>query len=89
MLNVTILSSHDVLFSGQAHHVVFPGEQGVFEVLPFHRPLVSRLLPGIILIDEQLVPIQRGVVKVESDSITAIVEPDSSGGVPNRTAQPF
>ena len=82
MLNVTILSSHDVLFSGQAHHVVFPGEQGVFEVLPFHRPLVSRLLPGIILIDEQFVSIQRGVVKVESDSITAIVEPELRDGPP-------
>ena len=76
MVAVTILSPHDVLFSGQAHHVVFPGEQGVFEVLPFHRPLVSRLLPGIILIDERSIAIQRGVVKIESDSITAIVEPD-------------
>ena len=75
MVAVTILSSRGVLFSGQAHHAVFPGEQGVFEVLPFHRPLVSRLLPGIILIDERSIPIQRGVVKVESDSITAIVEP--------------
>ena len=77
MLEITILSPHDLLFSGRAHHMILPGEQGVFEILPFHRPLVSRLLPGLILVDDQQFPIQRGVVKVERDTVTAIVEPES------------
>lgn len=78
MLEITILSPHDVLFSGRAQHVILPGEAGVFEVLPFHRPLVSRLLPGLILVDDQQIPIHRGVVKVERNTITAIVEPGST-----------
>lgn len=51
----------------------------MFEVLPMHRPLVSLLLPGTIVIDDdQVLSISRGVVKVAFDQITAIVEPSSS-----------
>lgn len=77
MLDVVIVTPQQVLFSGQASQVIFPGAQGVFEVLPFHRPIVSLLLPGIVLIDERPVPIGRGVVKVAFDAVTAIVEPES------------
>ncbi len=75
MLEVKILSPQEVLFEGQAQRVILPGEHGVFEVCPFHRPLVSRLLPGHVLIDGQSLAIQRGVVKVLHDTLTAIVEP--------------
>ena len=76
-MDVTIVSLQEVLFSGPARQVIVPGEQGIFEILPMHRPIVSLLLPGTIVIDEQRVlPIRRGVVKVAFDQITAIVEPD-------------
>ena len=78
-MDVTIVSLQDVLFSGTARQVIVPGEQGIFEILPMHRPIVSLLLPGTIVIDEQQVlPIRRGVVKVAFDQVTAIVEPDTS-----------
>ena len=76
MLDVVILSPQEELFKGRAHSLVFPGVQGVFEVLPFHHPLVSLLLPGIILVDDQPIGIRRGVVKIEHDLVTAIVEPE-------------
>jgi F-type H+-transporting ATPase subunit epsilon len=78
MLDVVIVTPQQVLFSGQASQVILPGAEGVFEVLPFHRPIVSLLLPGIVLIDERPIPIGRGVVKVAFDSVTAIVEPESA-----------
>ena len=71
-----VVSSDRLLFDGRARQVTVPGEAGVFEVHPFHRPIVSRLLPGVLLIDSQAVPILRGVVKVEFDNVTAIIEPD-------------
>ena len=77
MLEVVIVTPQQVLYSGQAAQVIFPGAQGVFEVLPFHRPIVSLLLPGIIVVDERAIPISRGVVKVAFDAVTAIVEPES------------
>ena len=77
MLEVTVLSTQEVLYSGKAQRVILPGEAGVFEVLSFHRPLISRLLPGYIVIDDQPLAIRRGVVKVASDTLTAIVEPEA------------
>ncbi len=74
MLEVTLLTPQKVVFRGTAHRVIFPGEQGIFEVGPFHRPLFSRLLPGTLIVDDQAFPILRGVVKVDRDSATCIVE---------------
>jgi len=71
-----VVSPHAVVFQGRANRVILPGEQGVFEVLPFHRPLVSRLLTGLVVIDDQAVPIQRGIVKVDHNHLTAIIEQD-------------
>lgn len=74
MLDVTILTPQEVLFQGRAARVILPGEMGTFEVGQFHRPLVSRLLPGLLIVDDKSVPIRRGVVKVERDRVTSIVE---------------
>jgi F-type H+-transporting ATPase subunit epsilon len=74
VLQVAIVSPDQMLFEGSARQVTVPGEAGVFEIHPFHRPLVSRLLPGLIVVDGKTFPIIRGVVKVELDRVTAIVE---------------
>ncbi len=74
MIEVILLTAERVLFQGQVQRAVFPGEQGTFEVGPFHRPFFSRLLPGLVVVDEQMFPILRGVVKVQSDAVQAIVE---------------
>ena len=74
LLEVVVVSAKHLLFSGRAKRVILPGEAGVFEVQPFHQPLVSRLLPGLIVVDEKAVPIRRGAVKVGRDTVTAIVE---------------
>ncbi len=74
MLDVVIISPQRLLFNGRAQRVVLPGEQGVFEVWPFHKPLLSRLLPGRIIVDEQLISIARGVVRVDEHKVIAVVE---------------
>jgi len=74
LLSVTVLSPEEIVFQGKADRVILPGESGVFEVLPFHRQLLSRLLTGTIIIDEQLIPIYRGVVQIGGNSITVIME---------------
>lgn len=74
MLNVVVTSPERVLFDGTARRVVFPGEQGTFEVLPLHRPLMSRLTGGIVEIDERPFRIRRGIVRVADDVVMAIVD---------------
>ena len=76
MLKVILITPEKILFEGTAHGVIFPGERGTFEVGPFHRTLVSRLVPGAIVIDQRTFSIQRGIVKVEKDTVTSLVETD-------------
>lgn len=74
MLDVLITGPQEVFFEGRAQSAVFPGEMGVFEVLPFHKPLLSRLISGIIIVDNFRIEIERGVVQVKSNKVTAIIE---------------
>jgi F-type H+-transporting ATPase subunit epsilon len=74
MLTVVVTSPERVLFDGSARRIVFPGEKGTFEVLPLHRPLVSRLVGGVIEVDDKPFRVRRGIVRVADDVVTAVVE---------------
>ena len=74
MLNVTIMNTAKVVFNGQAESVIFPGDTGVFEVLSYHKRMMSRLLKGDIDVDGKQFPISRGVVKVDRNEIMVVVE---------------
>lgn len=74
LLHVLVTSPERVLFDGTAQSLTAPGEQGTFEVLPLHRPLISRLLSGVLTVDARAFPIRRGVVRVADDIVTAVVE---------------
>ena len=73
-LDVTVLSPIEVISEGKAKSIILPGEEGVFEVLPFHKRILSRLISGTVFIDEQSLPIRRGIVKVNQNKVTVIVE---------------
>lgn len=74
VLEVSLFTPEGLLFQGKACSIILPGEQGVFEVLPHHKPLMSRLFKGEILIDGRSIPIQRGLAKVVLNAVRAIVE---------------
>ena len=74
LLEITILSQEETIFWGKASRVIMPGESGVFEILPFHKKFMSRLLPGTIIVDEEQFSIHRGVVQVNDNQIMVIVE---------------
>lgn len=75
MLQVRIVSPEGVLFNGRAVSVVCPGESGTFEVLPLHRPLLTRLLKGAVEVDGKRLAITRGIMSVADDLVTIVVEP--------------
>lgn len=76
LLEVSFLSPRKTIFEGKAKTVILPGEEGVFEVLPFHKRLLSRLISGTVFIDEMGSPIRRGIVKVDQNKVTIIAEED-------------
>jgi F-type H+-transporting ATPase subunit epsilon len=74
LLDVSVVTPQGIFFDGKAHTVILPGEKGVFEILINHRPLLSRLFTGQIVIDERIIPIRRGVVRVVKNQVLAVVE---------------
>lgn len=73
-LDVLVLSPIEILFEGKAKSVILPGEAGVFEILPFHKRILSRLISGIILVDDRKFSIRRGLVKVNQNRVTVIAQ---------------
>jgi len=74
LLEVSLLNPQRIIFQGKAKSVVLPGEQGVFEILPFHKPILSRLISGSIFIDDKVFRIRRGIVKGYQNQVRIIVE---------------
>lgn len=48
-MTLTVISSYDTLFRGEADSVTLPGVKGSFTVLKNHAPLISVLVPGKIV----------------------------------------
>jgi len=75
MFKATIMTSHNTLYEGPVWSVFLPGAAGEFEVLESHRPIISLLKEGRIIIDwEKKIFIRRGAVMVSHDELAAIVE---------------
>ncbi len=74
MLDVLVITPQRVIFEGKARSVTVPGEQGVFEILSYHKDIVSRLFSGDVKVDEKKYKVKRGIARVENDNVTIIVE---------------
>ncbi|MDD5454523.1 MAG: hypothetical protein PHW62_03380 [Candidatus Ratteibacteria bacterium] len=73
-MDVRVLTTQETIFKKKAESVILPGEQGTFEILPFHKHLISRLVKGKIHINGHIIPIMRGIAKTEKDKTTIIIE---------------
>ena len=75
MFKATILTPDHILYEGEAESVFLPGATGEFEILEFHKPIISLLKEGNIIIDwKREIPIKVGAVMMSGPSLVAIVE---------------
>ncbi len=74
LLDVTVFNPTKILFQGKARNVIVPGEMGTFEILPFHKCIMSRLMKGVLYIEDHPIALQRGIVKADKNSVTIIIE---------------
>lgn len=72
--DVLILTLDRVIYEGKCRSLILPGEKGVFEVLPYHKNLLTRLIRGPMILDGNTFSIQRGVAKVGLNQVTVIIE---------------
>jgi F-type H+-transporting ATPase subunit epsilon len=68
------MSTIKIIFKGKAESVILPGDMGVFEVMSYHKRMLSRLLKGIIVVDGKEFPIARGIAKVDQNDLMVVIE---------------
>ena len=74
-MNVTILNPKEVLYEGEARSVLVPGDQGEFELLDYHAPIISLLRHGQVVVDwERRIPVEKGIVRFDRDECVVLVE---------------
>ena len=80
MFHILILNSRPktqevVLFEDQVKSVSLPGKDGEFEILDFHKPIISVLKKGLLVVDnEKEFLIHGGVAKMSRQSLVAVVD---------------
>lgn len=75
MIHLTIMNPRETLFDDQVSSVVVPGDLGDFEILSYHKPLISLLRRGRFVLDgKHVIEVARGIVRVHHDRIVALVE---------------
>ena len=75
MMKVTILNPKQTIYEGEAWSVFLPGNTGEFEVLDRHKPIVSLLREGQIVLDQsKTIPIKQGIVKLYNNELVALIE---------------
>ncbi|MFH1245735.1 MAG: hypothetical protein V1662_04545 [Candidatus Omnitrophota bacterium] len=75
MIRVIILNPKRTIYEGEARSVFLPGDTGEFEVLELHKPIISLLRRGEIIIDgNKSVAITKGIMRMYKDKLVALVE---------------
>ncbi|OIO79690.1 MAG: hypothetical protein AUJ89_04460 [Candidatus Omnitrophica bacterium CG1_02_43_210] len=75
MFKVIILNPKRTIFEADAKSVFLPGDSGEFEVMEFHKPIVSLLKRGEIVIDGvKSVIIEKGVARMYNNELVVLVE---------------
>lgn len=77
-LNFALVSPERELFHGEVDHVVVPGSEGEFGVLPAHAPVMSVVKPGALRIfndgAERRIFVNGGFADVTPEGLTVLAE---------------
>lgn len=77
-MTLNIISSEQILYSGEVTTVTLPGTMGSFTVLKDHASLISTLTGGLVIyVDKDGakhdVPVDGGIVSVDNNIISVCV----------------
>ena len=78
-LHVDIVSAEQEIFSGEADMIIAPGEAGELGILPEHAPLLTRIKPGTVRIqqggeDTEVIYVSGGMMEVQPDRVTVLAD---------------
>ena len=79
-IKVDVVSAEEAIFSGEAEFVVLPGEAGELGIFPRHKPLITRIRPGVVRIKlpnsatEEQVFVAGGILEVQPNVVTVLAD---------------
>ena len=78
-IHVDIVSAESEIFSGTATMVFAPGEMGELGIAPRHTPLVARLKPGEVRVqnqegNEQSYFVSGGILEIQPHVVTVLAD---------------
>jgi F-type H+-transporting ATPase subunit epsilon len=78
-IHVDIVSAEEEIYSGPANMVSAPAEMGEVGIMPRHTPLVTRLKPGEIKIqqegkEDQFFFVSGGILEVQPHVVTVLAD---------------
>jgi F-type H+-transporting ATPase subunit epsilon len=77
-LNFALVAPEKELFHGEVDHVIVPGQEGEFGVLPKHAPFMAVIKPGALRIlndgSEKRIFVNGGFADVTPDGLTVLAE---------------
>jgi F-type H+-transporting ATPase subunit epsilon len=78
-IHVDIVSAEQQIFSGDAEMVIAPGEGGELGILPQHTPMLTRVKPGTVRIqnggkDDEVIYVSGGMMEVQPDRVTILAD---------------
>ena len=76
-IQVDVVSAEEMIFSGMAKFVALPGESGELGIMPGHTPLITRIKPGAVRIEnadgsEEFVFVAGGILEVQPHHVTVL-----------------
>ncbi|OWY38183.1 F0F1 ATP synthase subunit epsilon [Xenophilus sp. AP218F] len=79
-MRVEVVSTEQLIFSGEAEFLVAPATEGEIGVYPQHVPLLTRIKPGVLRMkvpdskEEVLVAVSGGMMEVQPTLITVLAD---------------
>lgn len=78
-MQLEIITPDKSLYQGEVTLVQFPGQEGSFEILPSHAPMIAALQAGVIRFIEsnnetKTIEVKGGVVEVLKDKVLVLVD---------------
>ncbi|MDF0605770.1 F0F1 ATP synthase subunit epsilon [Neisseriaceae bacterium TC5R-5] len=79
-MRVEVVSTEEMIFSGEAEFLVAPASEGEIGIYPQHVPLLTRIKPGILRMrvpgssEEVLVAVSGGLMEVQPTLVTVLAD---------------
>jgi len=72
---LTVLSPNELIYENEVQSVFLQGDEGEYEILGYHYPVIGVLTRGDIIIDwNQRIPVRGGIMRFFANECTIIVE---------------